>query len=72
MKVSRRILPYRFVKIDKLTQLKDTVESLESQISAARSFIKEIESGNLSADNDSTDALQQSQNALGSSLLSMR
>ncbi len=72
MKMSLQALPYRIVKINKLNQLKETVQNLESQISAARSFIKEIESGNLTGTLDDTIPFDDNRYALSASLLSMR
>lgn len=72
MKMSRQLIPYRFIKINKLNQLKETVESLESQIAAARSFIREIESGNLTGNLDENNVPGESHHALSTSLLSMR
>jgi PAS domain S-box-containing protein len=72
MKKTVQFLPYRVVKIARLNQLRETVENLELQISAARSFVKEIESGNLSDELDKSLLLKENQNALGASLISMR
>src|SRR3954463_103767 len=67
--MSKRI-PYRIVKTNELSRLKNHAERLVGQIDAARGFIKEIEEGNLDIairfDGDDED------NALASSLVSMR
>src|SRR5690349_22040817 len=69
-RIMSKKIPYRVVKTQELTKLRSNAERLVVQIDSARSFIKEIESGNLDIDikfdGDNED------NALASSLLSMR
>ena len=70
MKIRRNLLPYRVVKNSKISELRKTIDSLEGQINSARTFIKQIESGNLSGDH--LIQTEDDEDALSTSLLSMR
>jgi PAS domain S-box-containing protein len=67
--MSKRI-PYRVVKTQELAKLRRNAERLVGQIDSARSFIKQIESGNLDIDIRFDD--EDEDNTLAASLLSMR
>lgn len=62
----------RLIKQKKLLELNEKVASLQSQINSAQSFIKEIENGNLSTEINKDILEKDSDNALATSLLSMR
>jgi PAS domain S-box-containing protein len=67
-----RYLPYKLVKSKILHSQAAKIEALQSQITAAQRFIKEIESGNLSIEFDTALAGEEADNLLGGSLQSMR
>jgi PAS domain S-box-containing protein len=63
---------YQVIKRDKLSDLEQQLRDLKEQINSAQTFIKEIESGNLSIDFDQIFSKTNRNSTLGNSLLSMR
>src|SRR5690242_3114388 len=65
-------MKYKLIKHKNLSALTEKISSLQSQITSAQSFIKEIESGNLSIQFEKLFGDNGDDNILGKSLLSMR
>lgn len=65
-------MKYRLIKHKNLSVLNEKIARLESQITSAQSFIKEIETGNLSIQFEKVLGDNGDDNPLGTSLLSMR
>lgn len=67
-----KLIPYTLLKRKTLADLRKKIETLQSQIYAAQSFIKEIEKGNLAIELQLDNNAGTEEDVLAASLLSMR